>query len=186
MNSSPSPDRSRLARELHDGLAQELAAFGYQLDSIIGNEKVDQIPRNELRRLRSVLTGMIEQVRYEIFELRSDQSRSLIEAIAAQQLELLKDSNIEFELIGSCEVSKEIQYELIRCIRELILNSKHHSNCSQIQITLSPESIEYQDNGKFEAAKGNNRFGILGIKERLQKIGFSYQQNGSLFRIQMK
>ena len=45
MNSSPNSDRSRLARELHDGLAQELAAIGYKLDSIIGQENLNQKSR---------------------------------------------------------------------------------------------------------------------------------------------
>ena len=40
MNSSPNTERTRLARELHDGLAQELAAFGYRLDQVIGDENL--------------------------------------------------------------------------------------------------------------------------------------------------
>ena len=68
MNSSPNSDRSRLARELHDGLAQELAAIGYKLDSIIGRENLDQSSRSDLRGLRSAISGLIDQVRNEIFD----------------------------------------------------------------------------------------------------------------------
>ena len=76
MNSSPNSDRSRLARELHDGLAQELAAIGYKLDSVIGKENLEQSARSDLRKLRSTITALIEQVRNEIYELRHNSNRS--------------------------------------------------------------------------------------------------------------
>jgi signal transduction histidine kinase len=52
MNSSPNTERTRLARELHDGLAQELAAFGYRLDQVIGDENLGNSNRASLRELR--------------------------------------------------------------------------------------------------------------------------------------
>ena len=52
MNSSPNSERSRLARELHDGLAQELASLGYRLDQIIGDSNLDNKNRYFLRELR--------------------------------------------------------------------------------------------------------------------------------------
>jgi signal transduction histidine kinase len=76
MNSSPNSERSRLARELHDGLAQELAAVGYQLDQVIGDLKLDNRNRRVIREIRLSLSGLINQVRNEIFDLRSDFSKS--------------------------------------------------------------------------------------------------------------
>jgi NarL family two-component system sensor histidine kinase LiaS len=84
MNSSPNSDRSRLARELHDGLAQELVAIGYKLDSVIGRETLDQNSRTELRRLRSTITAVIDQVRNEIFELRNNSDQSFTESTKSQ------------------------------------------------------------------------------------------------------
>jgi signal transduction histidine kinase len=40
MNSSPNSEQTRLARELHDGLAQELAALDYMLDKVFGDENL--------------------------------------------------------------------------------------------------------------------------------------------------
>jgi len=76
MNSSPNTERSRLARELHDGLAQELAAVGYQLDQVVGDPSLDNNNRRVIREIRSTLSGVIKQVRDEIFELRNDSSKS--------------------------------------------------------------------------------------------------------------
>jgi len=72
MNSSPNSERARIARELHDGLAQELASLGYRLDQIIGDSNLDNRNRYSLRELRFTLTGVINQIRDEIFELRTN------------------------------------------------------------------------------------------------------------------
>jgi signal transduction histidine kinase len=45
MNSSPNSERARLARELHDGLALELASLGYRLDQVIGSSNLDNKDR---------------------------------------------------------------------------------------------------------------------------------------------
>jgi signal transduction histidine kinase len=62
MNSSPNSERSRLARELHDGLAQELASVGYQLDQLVGDPTLDNKNRRVIRDIRFSLSGLINQV----------------------------------------------------------------------------------------------------------------------------
>ena len=185
MNSSPNSDRSRLARELHDGLAQELAAIGYKLDSIIGRENLDQSSRSELRGLRSTISGLIDQVRNEIFELRNNSNLSLPEAIKSQAQTLLSGSEISFNITGECSIKSDYKYELSRCIRELILNSISHSNCRNIQINLSDQFITYGDDGVFDESIAQSRFGLIGISERLVGIGGEFRRNGSVFTIQL-
>jgi len=81
MNSSPNSERSRLARELHDGLAQELASVGYQLDQLVGDPTLDNKNRRVIRDIRFSLSGLINQVRDEIFELRHESSKSRAKAV---------------------------------------------------------------------------------------------------------
>ena len=183
MNSSPNTDRSRLARELHDGLAQELAAIGYKLDSVIGHEGLEQGSRTQLRALRSNISALIEQVRNEIFELRNETNLSFKEIISAQIEILLSNTNISFQVVGEFEVGNEGKYELIRCIRELVLNSIAHSNCQMIQINLSNKLIQYSDDGDFIQSKSSNSYGLIGLQERLTKIGANLERSGSKFEI---
>jgi len=183
MNSSPNTDRSRLARELHDGLAQELAAIGYKLDSVIGHESLEQGARTQLRTLRSNISALIEQVRNEIFELRNETNLSFIEAISSQIEILLANTNISFQIEGEFEVGRESKYEVIRCIRELVLNSIAHSNCQIIQIKLSQKSIQYSDDGEFTESKSTNSYGLIGLQERLANIGSELERDGSKFEI---
>ncbi len=183
MNSSPNSDRSRLARELHDGLAQELAAIGYKLDSVIGHESLEQAARTQLRVLRSSISALIDQVRNEIFELRNETNLSFTESINSQVEILLVNTNISFQLLGEFEVGNDIKYEVIRCIRELVLNSIAHSNCQTIQIKLSDKQIQYSDDGVFAETQSRNSYGLIGLQERLTKIGAKFERNGSKFEI---
>ena len=185
MNSSPNTDRSRLARELHDGLAQELAAIGYSLDSVIGQESLGDKPRTQLRSLRSNISALIEQVRNEIYELRNETNRTFSESIRSQCESLLTGTNISFEIQGEAQISKDINYEILRGLRELILNSIEHSNCKNIEIKLSDNLITYTDDGTFKSTINNMNFGLSGLRERVENFGGELIQNNSLFQIKL-
>lgn len=175
MNSSPNSERTRLARELHDGLAQELAAFGYRLDQVIGDENLGNANRSTLRELRLSLTSVINQVRDEIYELRNNKSKEFHQQLSEQIEVLLAGSEITFEIDGQINVKPEDKFELLRAIKELILNAKRHAICSRISIQLTPEAITIKDNGQGGVTKKENSYGIDGVKERLSLIGFKMQ-----------
>ena len=185
MNSSPNTDRSRLARELHDGLAQELAAIGYNLDSVIGQESLGNQPRTQLRALRSKISALIEQVRNEIYELRNETNRTVSEAIKSQCESLLTGTNINYEIQGDLQISTDINYEILRCIRELVLNSIEHSNCKNIEIKLSDNLIAYSDDGTFQSSTNKMNFGLRGLRERVENFGGELIQNNSIFQIKL-
>ena len=171
MNSSPNSERTRIARELHDGLAQELASLGYRLDQIIGDTNLDNKNRYSLRELRFTLTGLIHQVRDEIFELRTNTNKAFKQQLEDQVSVLLSGSDIDYEVTGELEVESNKRFELIRAIREVVINSKRHSGCSQIQINLSGEKIVITDNGSGGLTEKTNSYGLIGIQERLNQIG---------------
>ena len=171
MNSSPNSERSRIARELHDGLAQELASLGYRLDQIIGDSNLDNKNRYSLRELRFTLTGLINQVRDEIFELRTNSSKGLKQQLDDQISVLLSGSDIDYEVVGDAEIGSNNRFELIRAVREIIVNARRHSGCSQIAINLSNEKIVISDNGSGGVTEKANSYGLTGVQERLTQIG---------------
>ena len=142
MNSSPNSERSRLARELHDGLAQELAAVGYQLDQVVGDPSLDNNNRQVIREIRSTLTGVIKQVRDEIFELRNNSSKSSTLQISEQVGSILENSDIKFIIIGQIQLDPTNKFDVLRAIRELVINARRHSGCSKITINLDPKKIK--------------------------------------------
>jgi len=171
MNSSPNTERTRLARELHDGLAQELASLGNRLDQIIGSNNLDNINRTPLRQIRFSISGLINQVRDEIFELRTNESKSFKAQLDQQLSTILSHSEITYEIHGDIQVKSNQRFELIRAVRELVFNAVRHADCSEIQIRLTSHQIEIQDNGIGGVIEKQNSYGLLGVRERLAEIG---------------
>jgi signal transduction histidine kinase len=170
MHSSHNSERARLARELHDGLAQELASLGYRLDQVIGDSNLDNKNRYSLRELRMTLTGLVNQVRDEIFELRTNNSKSIAQQLSDQIPNLLTGSNIDYEITGDIEIDPGIRFEVIRAIREIVINSRRHSGCNQIKINLAKSEIKIIDNGSGGVSEKNNSYGVLGVKEKLNQV----------------
>ncbi len=179
MNSSSNSERTRIARELHDGLAQELASLGYRLDQIIGNTDLDNKNRYALRELRFTLTGLINQVRDEIFELRTNTHKALKQQLDDQVSVLLSGSEIGYEIVGEIEIDIKKRFEVIRAVREIIINARRHSGCSQILINLSNEKIVITDNGAGGITEKTNSYGLTGVKERLTQIGAQLQSESN-------
>ena len=171
MNSSPNSERTRLARELHDGLAQELAAFGYRLDAVIGDDNLGSKNRSILRELRLSLSAIINQVRDEIYELRNENLKSFNQQLHDQIQALLANTDITYEVTGEISIDPTHKFELLRAIRELALNAKRHSNCKTINISLSPSRITVGDDGVGGVLDKENSFGLTGVSERLLLIG---------------
>ena len=171
MNSSPNTERTRLARELHDGLAQELASLGYRLDQIIGSNNLDNINRTPLRQIRFSISGLINQVRDEIFELRTNESKSFKAQLDQQLSTILSHSEITYEIHGEIEIKSNQRFELMRAVRELVFNAVRHADCSVIRIKLTSNQIEIEDNGVGGVNEKQNSYGLLGVKERLEAIG---------------
>jgi len=171
MNSSPNSERTRLARELHDGLAQELASLGYRLDQIIGSNNLDNINRTPLRQIRFSISGLINQVRDEIFELRTNEIKTFKAQLDQQLSTILSHSDITYEIHGEIEVKSNQRFEIIRAVRELIFNAMRHADCSVIQIRLTSNQIEIEDNGVGGVIEKQNSYGLLGVRERLTEIG---------------
>ena len=189
MNSSPNSERTRLARELHDGLAQELASLGYRLDQVIGSNYLDNINRTPLRQIRFSISGLSNQVRDEIFELRTNESKSFKAQLDQQLSIILSHTEITYEIHGEIEVKSNQRFELIRAVRELIFNAMRHADCSMIQIRLTSNQIAIEDNGVGGVIEKQHSYGLLGVRERLAEIGaqidIKSQSNGSTILISL-
>ena len=74
-------ERQRLAREIHDGVAQEIASLGYTVDDLLASATSDG-QRRKLIALRGELTRMVSELRLSIFDLRSAISGGLGSALS--------------------------------------------------------------------------------------------------------
>jgi signal transduction histidine kinase len=127
-----------LAQELHDGIAQDLVGLGFSVDSLIASSKDLQV-KDSLRQLRFSITELINTVRLEIHNLRS-------------AADLIPDTE-----------HKDLTYELMRVISEILRNVSEHAHASRLSIQIS-------DNGIGGAVSKEGSFGLIGIQERIARL----------------
>ena len=178
-------ERQRMARELHDTLAQGVAGLVLQLEAMkahlsVGREgRVTEIIDQSLSRARSTLADL----RAAIDDLRAVPV-NLPDAVREKIGRFTKATGVPCELsfsLDGYEPASKINDHLLRVLSEALANITRHAQASQIWVILQVEGkqllLEICDNGQgFEpekAAKAGH-YGLLGMRERARLI------NGSL------
>lgn len=169
----PSPERLTVARELHDGLAQDLVGIGYSLDILLAHESLDVVARQRVRETRLHVDDVLAKVRTELLNLRSPESISLVSQIEGLAQTILGDIPYSLRLEES-HISSEITHELLLITTEILRNAVAHSRATHVAIKLYPVNnrtcLEISDNGIGGAQMKDGRFGLKGIIERVEAI----------------
>jgi signal transduction histidine kinase len=175
--------RLAIARDLHDGIAQDLVAVGYLLDSIIGRAALDQTIRSDLRQVREVLSSLTSRVRDEIFNLRAGVTELDLHQLIQALTQLFDASGIELEI----QAESDLLFEegLVKAILELARNAREHSGASRFALTYIDGAIDISDNGSGAIDFESSRFGIRGVFERLDALGYTctFDSARKLYRI---
>ncbi|WP_213010253.1 GAF domain-containing sensor histidine kinase [Paractinoplanes toevensis] len=174
-------ERQRLAREIHDGVAQELVMVGYGIDNAQATlpEGAEETAE-ELRSLRNEVTRVITELRLSLFELRSEVDRNggLAAAIAeyARTLGTSAGLRVHFTFDEStARLPAATEAELLRIAQEAITNARKHAGASNLWVTCTVDppyaEIEVSDDGKgFADDRPDGRYGLTIMAERAERI----------------
>jgi NarL family two-component system sensor histidine kinase LiaS len=173
-------DRARLARELHDGIAQDLVGVGYGLDILLANPETTLDARTQLRTLRFAVTDLIDKVRKEIFLLTQPSSLALSEEIRNTATSLCGELELELHLDEMTTVlNSELSHEILKIAKEVLRNIAVHAKATTVTISLELENNELtlfiSDDGIGGAAISDTRYGIQGIRDRALNINASIE-----------
>lgn len=186
-------ERTRLARELHDTLEQAMTGIALQLDTagrLFARNPADAGPPLELAR-RFLSQSRLE-LRRSIWDLRSRELEQfdLSQALAIASNQILTGSPITTELGTTGEqrrLPETVEENLLRIAQEALTNVVKHSGATavSIQLTYGPDAVamEIKDNGsglvaERIAARGDQHYGLLGMKERAKRIGGRLEVSG--------
>jgi signal transduction histidine kinase len=136
-------ERSRLAREMHDGIAQDLAFLGYQLDALTsvlkrtGSEEGVQ----QARALRAQMTALISDLRLSISDLRSSvgPGRGLGAALSEYARSAGTSSGIRVHLSlkeGSTRLPADAEVQLLRIAHEAVGRARRRPGTKNLFVTL--------------------------------------------------
>ena len=176
-------ERHRIAREFHDTLEQDLAGIELQLDAAADTTDDDR-SRAVLEKQRGLLARLRQETHDFLWDLR-DPSRidgALVESLAAQAAYLQSGTSVPIALraddtIG--RVSADVQFHLLRIVREAIHNAVRHGDPSAVQVRVGAKDtgivVEVADDGHgfdMDAKNGlPGHFGLRGMAERAERIG---------------
>lgn len=166
-------DRLGLARRLHETLAQDLAAIGYQLDGVIADSDLSDQTRAELRSIRLAVMESARSFRQEIYKLRRTDRKSL----HAKLEELLSGYELQLDLTYPLLHDREEDL-LCEAILEIARNTLKHSGANVFTLKHSVAEnglrITVSDNGVGKLSLKRDSFGLIGIDEVLRDISASY------------
>ena len=179
-------ERTRIAREFHDTLEQQLAGVGLQLETAA--DKLDESPdfaKRTFRIAQSMLRHTRSEARRSVWELRACALRD--GNLAAALETIVKHSQNGHPIQSGVIVSGEpmtlpvqVESNLLRIGQEAVANSVKHANAKSISINLqyNTDSVQLSvrddgcgfSDGSVPGPEAGH-FGLLGMRERAEKIG---------------
>lgn len=172
-------ERQRLAREIHDGIAQELASLGYLVDDLLART-TDADTVSLAMTLRSELTRVLSDLRHSIFDLRSDVDRNagLGNTLSGYARAVGAQSGLKVHLIheeSHERLRPEVEAELLRIAQEAITNVRKHAKARNLWVTISVNPptahIQVADDGQGIQGRTKDRYGLDIMSERAQRVG---------------
>ncbi len=179
-------ERSRIAREIHDTLAQGYVGISVQLEmlsELLRQQKVDAATK-QLDQTRGYVREGLADARQSIWALRTPDSGESTLPIKIGRLAEAADGNgltAQFNVFGAYRpLPAEKEREILRIAQEAIHNVKKHSGADSLSVRLRYEhaavELEVNDDGKGGAQdrKGSmllGGFGMTGMRERAAGIG---------------
>ena len=180
-------ERTRLAREIHDTLAQGFTGIVVQINAAeqITAEKNPEI-WSHLERARALARRSLEEARRSILALRSSTSEkpNLLGAIEATARQLLVDGSVRLETAREGEafpLSSEVESELLRVGQEAVTNAIRHSGASRIEVLLEylPHCVTLRVSDNGVGLRPNTRgLGIQGMEERMRHLNAELRITG--------
>ncbi len=181
-------ERARLAREIHDGLAQTLGFLKLKMAQM--KNYADQGEYDRLVETIPVcydtLADAYQEVRQAIEGLRIESNGSGMEGWLRQTAaEFQENSGLQVHIVEPVEkanLPSEVHAQLIRILLEALNNVRKHArggetwiSCQEIDGDLI---FEVRDDGigfDIEDISGSSRYGLQGMRERAELIGADFQ-----------
>ena len=184
-------ERNRIAREIHDNLAQEMLGVSVQLELVARTLPASaELARSHLDRVRLLVRHGIAEARRYVWDLRSQalDKNDLPSALSDTARRLTADTAVvaRVEVSGTFRrLSPLIEGNLLRIGQEAINNAVRHARARSILVNLTFDPARVQlsvrdDGDGFDQQQSNGEgkhFGLVGMQERAMQTGGSLRIN---------
>jgi nitrate/nitrite-specific signal transduction histidine kinase len=180
-------ERGRIAREMHDGLAQVLGYLNLQvqtLGSLLNQGKTEKL-QSELLQMRGAIQTAHADVRENILSLRTTLAQEIgLETAAAEYLtEFGIQTGIKtsffYQIDGTLNLSSVAEVQLVCILQEALTNVRKHAQASQVDVVITKDlhanvdqvHMQILDDGVgFTMAGSKRNFGLQTMRERAESV----------------
>jgi len=182
-------ERTRIAREFHDTLEQELAAITIQLETVAAQfDQAPRVARQMLELARNMTRRSLFEARRSVWDLRSHllENSDLDTALTEVAKLMAHSSRVQIAVQTSGlprKLPPQMENNLLRVAQEALANALKHARATRITVHLDYQpakvSLRVNDDGiGFDAANSSlsysGHFGLLDMSERAEKMGGRY------------
>jgi signal transduction histidine kinase len=186
-----SDERTRLARELHDTLEQEFVGMTRQTEALEHAGPLSPQAIENLDVLRQMLRHSRDNARRAVWDLRDPALldcglevaiRHAVERIVCDQPAVV---NFHAEITAPASIPPNVQVNVLRLAQEAVANVIKHSDAKTIEVVLRHRDgmVELAvtddghngENGSAQAVAPAGHFGIIGMRERCEKLGGHFE-----------
>jgi signal transduction histidine kinase len=168
-------ERQRVARDLHDGIAQELAYIVGQTRSLAKRVDDPDVPH-----IARAAERALDESRRAITALRSSGEETVSDALtqAAEDVAHRVGVAVQLSLDPGVTLDAAAKEEVLRIVREAVTNAARHGKAQRVGIVLiamDGQSLTIRDDGTgFDPAVTNGGFGLVSMRERAKAIGAEF------------
>jgi signal transduction histidine kinase len=184
-------ERTRMARELHDAVAQKL--FSLRLTADAAATLVDRAPDRavaEVRRVRDLAGEALAELRSVIFALRPAELEDAgLAATLGKHVEILDrvhEAALRWAADSVPPLPAEVEDVVFRVAQEALRNALQHSGAPRVDVSLRGARsdgfdlvLEVADDGRgFDvpaAERGSRRLGLTSMRERAASVGGQFE-----------
>ncbi|MFC2010184.1 histidine kinase [Chloroflexota bacterium] len=181
-------ERERISADLHDSVAQWLAAASYgaqTVDALIQGNGDDKV-KIELAKMEDTIDKSLKELRRIVVGLRPPilDELGLTHALQQSLKDLIEDGiSYKFSQEGEqIRLSSSVEITVYRAIQEAINNIRKHSEATKVSLTMQYQAdrliVEIRDNGKgfdlsqtTDSAISIGHMGLLGMRQRAEILG---------------
>lgn len=173
-------ERARLAREIHDGMSQELWYAKLKQSRLAALEHLAPEARELAGEVAGAIESALAEARQAILALRPAEGASFAQVLSRY----VEDFADRFGIPADCEADgigeslpSRHQAELLRILQEALTNARRHADATRVRVRLQATErgarLEVVDNGRgFDPElAASSRYGLRGMRERAGIIG---------------
>ena len=172
-------ERARVAREIHDGLAQYLFAVSTHASNLENGAD----PATALPRLKRAATAAQQEARFAILALSSASGTAPFDAALRRYVDFLTadgELDVDLEIDANVHLAPDEQIEVFRIVQEGLANARKHAGARRAEVRIGARGAErvvtvVDDGSGFDGEAVTPGQGLQNMRERSASIGGGFR-----------